>query len=234
MVGKNLASRQAAPLRQQVTQLLKNDILEGVFLPGDRLIENSLCERYGVSRTVVREVLRLLESEQLVTVIPMQGPIVTRLSEEDITNLYQVRARVESLMIELYMQNANDNMKQQLQALLNRLDDDFLNGTVAQRWAYKDQFYTLLSKGANNSVLEEFINRIQERVGLFKHFAFVYEDRVRRGHADLKLILDAILAGDIAQACAHNDEHLLDAGQAAVYNYKRRLNQFSSLGTDTI
>lgn len=68
------------------------------------------------------------------------------------------------------------------------------------------------------------ILKIQARVGLFKHFAFVYEDRVKRGYEDLKLIFEATLAEDIEQACAHNDQHLLDAGQAAVVNYKRRLN----------
>ncbi len=219
-----LVQRQSAPIRQQVTVLLKKDILDGFFMPGDRLIENSLCERYGVSRTVIREVLRLLESEHLVSIQPMQGPIVTKLSEEDIVNLYLVRAKVESLMIELFIKNATAENKKELQALYTRLDADFLNGSVEQRWEYKDSFYNILLKGAKNNVLEEMILKIQARVGLFKHFAFIYEDRVKQGYLDLQLIFDATLAEDIEQACAHNDQHLLDAGQAAVYNYKRRLN----------
>ena len=219
-----LVQRQSAPIRQQVTVLLNKDMLDGFFMPGDRLIENSLCERYGVSRTVIREVLRLLESEHLVSIQPMQGPIVTKLSEEDIVNLYLVRAKVESLMIELFIKNATAENKKELQALYTRLDADFLNGSVDQRWEYKDSFYNILLKGAKNNVLEEMILKIQARVGLFKHFAFIYEDRVKQGYLDLQLIFDATLAEDIEQACAHNDQHLLDAGQAAVYNYKRRLN----------
>lgn len=224
MNDKPLVQRQAAPIRQQVTTLLKRDILDGFFMPGDRLVESTLCERYGVSRTVIREVLRLLESEHLISAESTQGPIVTKLSEDDIINLYLVRAKVESLMIELFIKNANAADKKELKELYNALDKNFLNGSVDQRWEYKDKFYNILLKGAKNNVLEEMILKIQARVGLFKHFAFVYEDRVKRGYADLKLIFDATLAEDIEQACAHNDEHLLDAGRAAVINYKRRLD----------
>ncbi|AOA57771.1 GntR family transcriptional regulator [Acinetobacter larvae] len=232
MNGKSLVKRESAPIRQQVTALLKNDILEGFFLPGDRLVESNLCERYGVSRTVVREVLRLLESEHLVTVIPSQGPIVTKLSEEDIINLYLVRAKVESLMIELFIQNASAADKASLRTLYQALEQDFLQGTVAQRWEYKENFYSILLKGSKNSVLEELILKIQARVGLFKHFAFIYEDRVKQGYLDLQLIFDATLAEDTALACAHNDQHLLDAGQAAVYNYKRRLSALPAQNTE--
>lgn len=224
MNEKPLVKRQAAPIRQQVTVLLKRDILDGFFMPGDRLVESSLCERYGVSRTVIREVLRLLESEHLVSVVAMQGPIVTKLSEEDIINLYLVRAKVESLMIELFIKNATAEDQQQLKALYSQLDQRFLNGSVEQRWEYKDRFYQILLTGAQNNVLEEMILKIQARVGLFKHFAFVYEDRVKQGYDDLKLIFDATIAKNIQQACAHNDQHLLDAGAAAVYNYKRHLD----------
>ncbi|MGQ1326289.1 GntR family transcriptional regulator [Acinetobacter baumannii] len=224
MTKKLQVQRQAAPIRQQVTTLLKRDILDGFFMPGDRLVESALCERYGVSRTVIREVLRLLESEHLISVVPLQGPIVTKLSEEDIINLYLVRAKVESFMIELFIKNANVADKQELKDLYENLDQKFLNGSVDERWEYKDKFYDILLKGAKNNVLEEMILKIQARVGLFKHFAFVYEDRVKRGYDDLKLIFDATLAEDIEQACAHNDQHLLDAGEAAVINYKRRLN----------
>lgn len=224
MSEKLQVQRQAAPIRQQVTTLLKRDILDGFFMPGDRLVESALCERYGVSRTVIREVLRLLESEHLISVVPLQGPIVTKLTETDIINLYLVRAKVESFMIELFIKNANAEDKKELHDLYQNLDEKFLNGSVDQRWEYKDKFYDILLKGAKNNVLEEMILKIQARVGLFKHFAFVYEDRVKRGYEDLKLIFDATLAEDIEQACAHNDQHLLDAGQAAVINYKRRLN----------
>lgn len=224
MIEKLQVQRQAAPIRQQVTTLLKKDILDGFFMPGDRLVESALCERYGVSRTVIREVLRLLESEHLISVVPLQGPIVTKLSEDDIINLYLVRAKVESFMIELFIKNAQATDKKELKDLYQNLYEKFLNGSVDERWEYKDKFYDILLKGAKNNVLEEIILKIQARVGLFKHFAFVYEDRVKRGYEDLKLIIDATLNEDIEQACAHNDQHLLDAGQAAVVNYKRRLN----------
>ena len=73
MAGSTVIARTAAPLRQQVVRLVREDILEGGLVPGQRLIESALCETYGVSRTVIREALRQLESEHLISVVPNLG-----------------------------------------------------------------------------------------------------------------------------------------------------------------
>jgi len=73
MPSSTVIARTAAPLRQQVVRLVREDILEGKLVPGQRLVENTLCEAYGVSRTVIREALRQLESEHLISVVPKIG-----------------------------------------------------------------------------------------------------------------------------------------------------------------
>ena len=92
----------AAPLRKEVARLLRTDILDGILAPGQRLIEGVLCERYGVSRTVIREALRQLESESLISVLPNKGPIVTVLTSKDIAAIYEVRRCLEGLAGELF------------------------------------------------------------------------------------------------------------------------------------
>ena len=92
-----IIARTAAPLRQQVVRLIREDILNGTLAPGRRLFESALCESYGVSRTVIREALRQLDSDQLIQVRPNLGPLVAMLREEDIKSLYVVRAALEGL-----------------------------------------------------------------------------------------------------------------------------------------
>ena len=81
----------AAPLRQSVTESIRYAIAVGHFKGGDRLPERSLCEMTGVSRTLVREALRQLESEGLIEVVPNRGPIVARITIKQAEDIYQVR-----------------------------------------------------------------------------------------------------------------------------------------------
>jgi GntR family transcriptional regulator, trigonelline degradation regulator len=68
--------REAAPLRSQVVDLLRRAIVSAEFAPGERLTERVLCERFAVSRTVLREALPKLEPERLVAIVPQHGPVV--------------------------------------------------------------------------------------------------------------------------------------------------------------
>src|ERR1700730_10311746 len=87
--------RVAAPLRDQVLDGLRQAIVEQRLPPGQRLIERELVEQIGVSRTTIREVLRQLTAEGLVTTIPQKGAVVAAPSPEEAADLYEVRAALE-------------------------------------------------------------------------------------------------------------------------------------------
>jgi DNA-binding GntR family transcriptional regulator len=90
--------RESAPLRKQVRDVLRAEIVSMRFKPGQRLLERELCELTGVSRTVIREALRALEAEGLVNVIPGKGPSVAPQVElEEARGLYETRAVLEGL-----------------------------------------------------------------------------------------------------------------------------------------
>src|SRR3954451_21780808 len=89
--------RMAAPLREQVLDVLREAILDFRFKPGQRLIERELIEQICVSRTSGREVLRELPAEGLVTTIPQKGAIVVVPTAEDGAEVYEVRAALEAL-----------------------------------------------------------------------------------------------------------------------------------------
>src|SRR4051794_9696690 len=84
--------RSTKTLRERTVERLRDAILNFQFKAGERLVERSLCERLGVSRTVVREALRHLESEGLVEVLPQQGPAVTKPDSSQAAQVYEIRA----------------------------------------------------------------------------------------------------------------------------------------------
>src|ERR1700691_6465653 len=88
--------RKSATLRLLVEDKLRSAIAMGRFKPGQRLIERELCELTGVGRTSIREALRQLEAEGLITTYPHRGPVVSAITYEEAEQLYQVRALLES------------------------------------------------------------------------------------------------------------------------------------------
>lgn len=216
--------QEAAPLRQQVVGALRQEILDDVLHPGDRLLENTLCERYGVSRTVVREALRQLESEKLITMLPNRGPIVTVLTDGDIEALYEVRRALEGLAGELFAERASDAQAEALRAHLAEMEATYLRGTVESRGAAKDRFYSLLLEGADNGVLEANLRGIHTRIGIFRHYAYVDEDRVAHSMEELRVIVHgAAKVRDPALARAACEEHIRGAGRLALVEYRKKL-----------
>ena len=97
MKDTNLNVNEYLPLRDVVFNTLRQAIITGEFAPGERLMEISLANRLGVSRTPVREALRQLELEGLVRIIPNRGAFVEGITKEDVKDIYEIRARLEGL-----------------------------------------------------------------------------------------------------------------------------------------
>ena len=213
----------AAPLRQEVVRLIRQEILDGALAPGDRLRENDLCERYGVSRTVVREALRQLESESLITLLPNRGPIVTVLTSDDIAALYQVRAALEGLAGELFARCATDVEATQLVEQLAEMDTTYLHGDLASRGESKERFYALLLGGGHNPVLGATLQGVHSRIAIFRHYAFVDDQRVALSMDELRRIVHWAAVernpGKARKAC---EDHIRRASRLAVMEYERR------------
>ncbi len=223
MARQDRITREAAPLRQQVVKLLREDILNGELVPGERLRESMLCETYGVSRTVIREALRQLESESLITVVPSHGPIVTVLTAEEIRALYVVRAALEGLMGKLFALHATDRDIRDLLRHRDRMALHYTDGSIEQREAYKAEFYRLLLEGGGNVELAATLHGIHARIAIFRRFAFEDSERMDLSIKELNRIYEAtgvLRDPDLAwRAC---EEHIVLAGELAIEEYRKR------------
>lgn len=223
MAKAAMIERQAAPLRQQVVRLIREDILNGLLVPGQRLVENALCETYGVSRTVIREALRQLESEHLIRVLPNIGPAVVVLTEQEIKSIYVVRAALEGLAGKLFTLNATPEQCAGLLRLRDRLDAEYRRGDVASREEIKAEFYRLLLDGADNDVLTENLRSFHARIAVFRRYAFVEPNRIELSISELETIINAAARDhDPAAAAAACEHHIIHAGELAVIEYIKR------------
>jgi GntR family transcriptional regulator, trigonelline degradation regulator len=210
--------REAAPLRTQAVAALRRRIVEGGFRPGDRLVEKRLEEELGVSRTVVREALRQLETEQLVYLKPHVGPVVRVLTAEDAKHLYQVRAALEGAAARLAAEGASAEQGIRLRAILDRFSR-LEDGAVQELVALKDEFYEVLVEAAGNPVIAQMLGNIQARIALLRSYTLQTPGRVAQSHEELSAVVDAIEAHEPDRAEALSRYHVLSAQRIALDHF---------------
>lgn len=209
--------RIAAPLREQVISALRQAILDFHLKPGQRLVERELIEQLGVSRTTVREALRELTSEGLVTVIPQRGAMVTAPRLEDAEDLYEVRASLESLVVQRFVERATDDEVVQLQETVDYLErisaetDD-----IRTLLAAKDRFYAVLIAGARSSALQQLLEGIQARVQVLRATSLSEQGRKPEVIRELRGVVGAIADRDAELASRLCAEHVHAASKTAL------------------
>jgi len=170
-------AKHAAPLRQQVESALRQAIINGQFRPGQRLTERELTVSMGVSRTLLREAFRQLESEGLITVIPNRGPIVRELSKDEIQDLYAIRAVLEGLAARTFAEKANDKHLQLLgQAAADTLAA-YKAGDPAGALEGKNRFYDILIEGAGSQSLSMMLSTLHARIQQWRAIGITHPQR---------------------------------------------------------
>jgi len=213
--------RVAAPLREQVIAALRQAILDFQLKPGQRLVERELIEQLGVSRTTIREALRELTSEGLVTVVPQRGAMVSAPSLEEAIDLYEVRASLESLVVQHFVERATDAEVDKLRktvrdvAKVAEKTDD-----TRQILGAKDGFYTVLIAGARSAALQQLIEQIQARVQVLRATSLSEQGRAHEMVAELEAIVEAIAQRDAPLASKLTAEHIRKASVTALHSLR--------------
>lgn len=218
MWGSDRLARVAAPLREQVTALVRNAILDQQLRPGDRLIERELVEQFGVSRATVREVIRELAAEGLVTVVPQRGAEVTRLSAADAADIYEMRAALEALAVRRFVQRADDGQIRQLRAAveeISRSSEGAKADDSHDQLKAKDRFYDVLFEGSASVPLQQTLNTLQARVRLLRATSLSVPGRPAKAAEELLAVVDAVEARDAERAAEACVRHIRNAAAAA-------------------
>jgi len=216
-------SRVAAPLRDQVSGILRQAIVERELRPGQRLVERELTDRLQVSRATIRESLRELEAEGLVTVIPQRGAVVASISLQEAADIYEARAAIESLIVRRFVERAAAEYLARLASSLDDLGQAIDAGQpVRELLAVKDRFYDVLIKGADSSVLATMLSGLQARVSLLRATSLTHQGRPLEMLRELRTLAKAINARDADEAARLCAEHVRNAGRTGMAELHRQ------------
>jgi len=209
--------RVAAPLREQVTASLRQAILDFALQPGQRLVERELIERLGVSRTTIREAIRELAAEGLVTVVPQKGAIVTAPSLDDAIDLYEVRAALESLVVQRFVERATDEQVERLSEAVDYLESVTTADTpIREVLRAKDRFYVALIEGARSVALQQLMESIQARVQVLRATSMSAPGRPLEVVRELRAIVAAVAERDAELASQLCAAHIRNASVTAL------------------
>lgn len=185
--------RVAAPLREQVLDLLRREIVELRLRPGQRLVERELVERIGVSRTTVREVLRQLTAEGLVTTIPQKGAIVAIPSPKEAAEVYEVRALLEGAAAAECAENASDEQLRALREAFAAVERSVAEAASPQLVLdAKHRLYQVMFDGADNATIRAILESLQARIGVLRATTLAAPDRPEQSVAEIRAIVEAI------------------------------------------
>lgn len=202
-------------VQQQAVEKLRAAILAGVFRPGDRLVEAALCTRLGVSRPSLREALRSLEAEGLVTIIPNRGPQIPVLTWRQAEEIYQVRALLEGEAAALCAKRATRAQVDALRAALVDFEKAVRDDDGARRLSATAEFYRIMQDGAGQSLIDSLLQRLMARINFLRAQSMSRAGRAKFSAREMRAIYQAVAKGDAKAARKAAEIHVKNAAKAA-------------------
>ena len=200
----------------RVFQKIREDILNGKYKENDELRENTIGKELGVSRTPVREALRQLELEGLVTIIPNRGAYVTGISHKDIWDIYVIRSMLEGLCARWAVEHITDAQLDELEEkiLLSEFQMKKESGFSAEQIAALDgRFHSLMYEASGSRILRHVLADFHNYVQTARLSSVVSEDRARKSIREHRQILRAIRDRDAEMAEQLANEHIMHVMQ---------------------
>jgi DNA-binding GntR family transcriptional regulator len=199
------------PLRDLVTERIRDAILAGRYRPGERLVEDRLATDFQVSRNPVREALRSLASEGLVVVTPRRGAAVAAFSAAEGQEMIEARAMLEGLNARHAARRHDPEMIAALREVLAEGRAKAGSASPEELVRLNARFHDLLAAAGSSRVLGDIMRSLRERTNLV--FSPMSAAAAAQNWNEHAAILEAVIAGDEDLAALHATRHVLKAGQ---------------------
>lgn len=152
------------PLRDVVFHTLREAILKGELKPGERLMELQLAAKLGVSRTPIREAIRMLEQEGLAVTVPRKGAEVAKMTEKDMEDVLQIRDALDELAASIACEQITAEELEDLQHTMHEFEKYTKTGDVRRTAEADVRFHDIIYKATRNPKLENMLNNLREQM----------------------------------------------------------------------
>ena len=200
-------------LYQEVAELLRERIFSHELAPGSWIDELKLAEEYGISRTPLREALKVLATEGLVTMKVRRGAYVTEVSDTDLSDVYHLLALLESDAAGVVAEKATQAQIEELQDLHGELEKAV--GNRERFFEINEAFHMRLLEIANNRWRNQMVADLRKVMKLNRHNSLLKSGRIEESVAEHRAIMAALAARDAAACAQRMREHFRNGLEAA-------------------
>lgn len=187
-------------LREKILETIREAILRGSLKPGEKVAEPELAERFGISRTPIREAFRQLESEGYLTVIPRKGAVVASLSERDVEEFYAIKSILEGYAARMAAEKLSEKDIERLEGINEKLAQLAKEGDVKNFFRVHNEFHELFIRSAGNEKLLELIQQLMMKFNRLRMASLSLPGRMEISVQEHRKIIEAFRekAGDKA------------------------------------
>lgn len=207
--------RSTKTLRELTLENMRGAIFSGHFKPGERLVERNLCEQLDVSRSVVREVLRHLETEGLVESVPHQGPVVASLDADRAAQIYELRALLEGHAARLCAEKASDATIQRLGELNDHIQAAFREDDFHEVLVRTSAFYEAMFIGSGLTMAWDIVQSLNARINRLRAMTISSSGRKAEAAAEMERIVQALHQRDPQAAQEASEAHVRRVAEIA-------------------
>lgn len=200
-------------LYEQVAEQLRQRIFRRELAPGSWIDELKIAEEFGISRTPLREAIKVLAAEGLVTMKVRRGAYVTEMSEQDLCDVYHLLSLLESDAAAVVARSASAAQLQQLQQLHAELERS--TGEREQFFAVNERFHMQLLHIANNRWRDQLVADLRKVMKLNRHNSLLKQGRIEESLAEHRSLMAALQAHDPCAAAQAMQSHFSNGLQAA-------------------
>ncbi len=203
-------------LKESALEQLREAITTGALKPGQRLVERVMCEQLGVSRTVIRECIRHLESEHLVTTVPNAGPTVATLSANEVEEIYAIRSLLEAAAVRSCTEQASNETISDLQVQSAAIAKQLRQRNVIGALQATTHFYETIFTAGEKTVSWDLVRQLNGRISWLRALTLGSDGRRTAGPKRIREIVQAMTERDADAAVAACQAHIGEAAKIAL------------------
>lgn len=207
-------------IAQEVTQQVREMIRTGALEEGSRISEKELGEAMGVSRTPVREALRVLAAEGLVQLIPRKGAFVTKPRFEDVRDMFEVMSLLEGLCARVAAEKMSTSAFSQLENLHQELEEHYQRRDRESYLQCNHRYHSYVQEIAGNRILNEVLDSLRQKFLLYRFRQLSQPERFDQSMQEHRALLEAFRQRDSEKAQSLMRHHLMQQCEALVNLYE--------------
>jgi DNA-binding GntR family transcriptional regulator len=201
----------AAPLSQSIARSLAEDIISGQLSPGRKLDEQSLAQRFEVSRTPIRDALRELAATRLIEYVPRSGFSVAHVDAEKLDDMFEAASEIEALCARLCALRATTTDRTRIDHIHRRGEAAAAKKNAKEYAALNEELHAAIYAGSRNKTIETFALDIRRRLSPFRSRMFYSPGRIQSSVSEHEDIVSAILTHDDDKAAIAMRNHIAHA-----------------------